>query len=787
MNLMLLKFQKVFIGLVVLILACLISYGQGTGSSGENSATGINGNDSIRIRVLNKKGDDELNEGKFESALKNFQQALSLAQRSNLSAEEIIAYQNIGNVYSDWGNNSEALKHYETARQISQQAGNFKLLAQCYNLMGIVYFNQGEYQKAEKNYLEALGINIKIEDVGGKQKNYNNLGQLQFHKGHYTKALRYFESSLKIAKQNNNRLEVLRSLNNIAISYYKLGNYPEALSYQLASMKMNEEAGNKRELIADYMNLGLIYLQQENFDEALKNQAIALKISRSLGSKRDIAMNLSSMGVINSKMGHNDLALENHREALQINMALENKTEISANYTNIGWCLKQKGLIDEAIGSFESAKKIVKELDDKDRISSCNLNIAEMFILKKKFPEAKKLLNETLPLTLATRNKENIKLNYYYLSRLDSLVGNWKDGFNHKHLYYQYRDSLINEGNIKKLVQAQMNYDFERKQTAQKLIQQNKDAIAAQDKKRQNIITFSIGLGLVIVVVFSFLLMKRINITLKQKRIIEIQKKLVEQQKSLVEEKNKQVTDSINYAKRIQNAILPPAKFVQEHLPNSFIFYLPKDIVAGDFYWMEVVGDWVLFAVCDCTGHGVPGAMVSVVCHNALNRSVREFGLTEPAKILNKTLEIVKESFEKSEDEIKDGMDLGLCGLNKKTLSLQFAGANNPVLIFRNNELTEIKADKQAIGVSEYNKPFTGHHFQLNKNDVVYLSSDGYADQFGGESGRKKLTKKKFKEMLLQASALPIKEQEQYIRNFYFGYKKDTEQIDDILVLGLVV
>ncbi len=743
--------------------------------------------DTAGFRLLNSAGERALNEGKFEAALNHFNKALQQAKENNNASQITLVYQNIGNVYSDWGDNTKALENYSAATEVSKKSGDLKALAQCYNLKGIVYFNQGDYLKAERNYLEALGINIQISNITGKQKNYNNLGQLQFHKGHYTKALRYFESSLKLAKQQNNQLEILRSLNNIGASYYQLGNYPEALGFQLASMKMNELAGNKKELIADYMILGLIYKEQDNFEDALKNQETALKLSRALGSKRDIAMNLSSIGVIYSKLGNYDRALQNHHEALKINLTLDNKTEVSANHTNIGWCQKQKGAYDEALKSFLEAKKIVEELDDKDRMTNCNLNLAEIFLLKKQYSEAKGILKKTLPLALETRNKQNIKLNYYYLARLDSLMGNWEGAFKNKHLFYLFRDSLINEGNTRKLVQAQMQYDFDKKETAEKLIQQNKDAIVAQDKKRQNIITISIAVGFVLVIVFSFLLLKRINITLKQKRIIEIQKKVVEQQKSLVEEKNKQVTDSINYAKRIQNAILPPTKFVKEHLPESFIFYLPKDIVAGDFYWLEVMDDLVLFAVCDCTGHGVPGAMVSVVCHNALNRSVREFGLTEPAAILNKTLEIVKESFEKSEDEIKDGMDLVLCCLNKKNLVLQFAGANNPLLIYRGGELIEIKADKQPIGISEFNKPFTNQTIQVQTSDVLYLSSDGYADQFGGETGKKKLTKKKFKEMLVQASKLGIEEQSDFVSNFYFDYKKETEQIDDVLVLGIIV
>ena len=284
--------------------------------------------------------------------------------------------------------------------------------------------------------------------------------------------------------------------------------------------------------------------------------------------------------------------------------------------------------------------------------------------------------------------------------------------------------------------------------------------------------------------------------------------RVIKQQKELLEEKQKEILDSIEYALRIQTAILPPQKIVKQYLENSFIVYKPKDIVAGDFYWMETVNDLVLFAACDCTGHGVPGAMVSVVCHNALNRAVREFGLTEPAKILDKTAEIVIENFSKSEEDIKDGMDISLVSLKldsskSKVTHIEWAGANNPLWIVRktndttdaelsnfklsNFELIETKADKQPIGMNEYSKPFTNHTFTLNSGDTIYLFTDGFADQFGGETGEKKLTKKRFKELILSIQDKSMQEQGIALDKFITEYRKEVEQIDDILVMGVRV
>ena len=242
--------------------------------------------------------------------------------------------------------------------------------------------------------------------------------------------------------------------------------------------------------------------------------------------------------------------------------------------------------------------------------------------------------------------------------------------------------------------------------------------------------------------------------------------------------------DSITYAKRIQSAILPSAKRVSEHLNEHFILYKPKDVVAGDFYWLEQTHNTVLFAAADCTGHGVPGAMVSVVCHNALNRSVREHGLTDPGEILTKTREIVVQEFAKSEEDVKDGMDIALCALEGN--KLHYAGANNPLWIIRKGEIIETKANKQPIGQFDNPVPYTTHPFELEKGDTIYIFSDGYMDQFGGEKG-KKFTIKAFRELILSIQDKSMDAQKRIIDEAFETWKGALEQVDDVCVLGVRV
>jgi len=274
----------------------------------------------------------------------------------------------------------------------------------------------------------------------------------------------------------------------------------------------------------------------------------------------------------------------------------------------------------------------------------------------------------------------------------------------------------------------------------------------------------------------------------------------LEEKNFLISQKNGEIIDSINYAKRLQEAILPPLEEIFEHLPDSFILYKPKDIVAGDFYFADHKGDYFFIAAADCTGHGVPGAMVSVVCSNALNRAVIELELTDPGKILDKVTELVCETFKKSHNVVNDGMDISLCAFNLKTKEVTWAGANNPlwyispfggdVRIALDGEpekagvLHEVTANKQPVGKSDFYKPFTTHTLKLNKGDMLYLFTDGYADQFGGPKG-KKFKYKQLADILVSIHQNPVKSQQALLDKTFEEWKGIHDQVDDVCIIGV--
>ena len=285
-----------------------------------------------------------------------------------------------------------------------------------------------------------------------------------------------------------------------------------------------------------------------------------------------------------------------------------------------------------------------------------------------------------------------------------------------------------------------------------------------------------------LIITIALIALKLLSTNKKNNKILKLQNEIIE-------EKNKSITDSINYAKRLQTAILPPKDFIKSILPEHFILYQPKDIVSGDFYWVSHHDTKIMVAAIDCTGHGVPGALLSIVGHNAINQSVNESGIMQPSKVLDSMNTIIKKVLHQDKgSDIRDGMDMALCTFDKITNILEYAGANNPVFIISDGKLNIIKGSKLTVGSMEEDKvePPVNHSIQLTKGDCFYIFSDGYVDQFGGE-GNKKFKTSKFQELLISITNQPMPEQEKSISQAFKNWKGKNEQVDDVLVIGIRV
>jgi len=609
------------------------------------------------------------------------------------------------------------------------------------------------------------------------------------------KVLKLAEKGLKNkpskAVKNSFLISIAGAYNNIGYAHKNKGDIVVSLDFFHKSLKIYEQIQGKEGVVNCSINIGSIYDRQGNYKKALEYYNSSLKICEEIGYVQGEAACLNNIGGAYNRMGNENLALEFYIKSLKVIESIGNLDELALPLNNIGTIYKNQGNYKKALEYYLRSMDILKKSGNKQGIAYILNNIAGLEYVKNNFISAEKYSKQSLEISKEIGYPENIQNAARMLSRAYEKQGKGQEALEMYKLFISMRDSLYNEVTQKATAQQEAKYEYEKQKAVDDAEHDKQIAIEQEAKGKQKIITYATAGGLGLVGIFLIFVFNRLQVTKKQKVVIETQKVEVEQQKEEMElahfeleEKNQEILDSITYAKRIQNAILPQLKVVKKYLQESFILYKPKDIVAGDFYWLEPVGHNVLFAAADCTGHGVPGAMVSVVCNNGLNRSVREFGLMDPGEILNKTREIVIAEFEKSEDEVKDGMDIALCNLEGTTL--KYAGANNPLWIIRKgaNEIEEIKANKQPIGQFDNPEPYTTHTLELEKGDSIYIFSDGYADQFGGEKG-KKLKTANFKELLLSLQGEIMENQKKLIDVAFENWMGDLEQLDDVCVIGV--
>ncbi|MDF2435823.1 MAG: protein serine/threonine phosphatase [Bacteroidota bacterium] len=624
------------------------------------------------------------------------------------------------------------------ALEFARKANQRKYEAMALNTQGSARYVTGVYKEAINLYMASLKIREELGDRKGMAGPLNNIGNIYSDQSDYARAMDFYTKSLRIEEEVGNKKGIASSLNNIGTICQEQGDNKKAIDYYSRSLKIKEEIGDKRGMAYTLNNIGNIYLKEKDNVKAMEYQLRSLKIREELGNASDIALSLLAVGTVHKAQGQPQSAITYYEAALKLQESINDNKGIANSLGDMGSAYKEMGDYKKAI---EYSKRALK-------------------------------LNEETGVLIRTREVAELLYECY------KKTGDFKSALEMHRLFINARDTILSEENQKEVLKQEMEYNFEKEKAVAEKEHEKEILVAQEQATRQQIVSYAIGFGLLLLVVFSVYIVSRLRLTRKQKDIIA-------HQKLIVEEKQKEIIDSISYAKRLQEAILPPEHFLKTHLPESFILYKPKDIVAGDFYWMEVLKDGIiLLAAADCTGHGVPGAMVSVVCSNALNRVVLEFGYTDPGMILDKTRELVLATFSKSDKDVKDGMDISLLMIDRKMNQVKWAGANNPLWYITNDQFCEVTANKQPIGMTDNPKPFTTHTFVLNEIDAVYLFTDGYADQFGGAKG-KKFKYKPLKEILFNNASQPMHTQDQILEEAFDKWKGKLEQVDDVCILGI--
>lgn len=743
-----------------------------------------------------------INLNKSDSIL---QEALLLAKANQKVTSIIRVNIQLGTVQLRKGDYITALDYYKSSLKDAEKINQDTLKATCYlNIASCMDYLSKLDSCKYYNELAIESANILKDTLLMAQAN-NNLGIAYYYMGVYDSSIRYYDVALKIYEELNHTGRIDVMFNN-ASNYYAKGNLKQALKIYLESAEGYEELGNQYNKGLCLHNAGQLYVTIDLLDDAETVLKEALDIFEKVDSKIYIAQSKMLIASVYETTERSDEALALYLESYKAFNMLQDIPSLASITRAIGVLYTNKENYKEAEKYLKQSQEFGLESNNEPELLKTYLEYGKVFFYLKNYNKALAYYEKSESLILKT--KENRKLQEIYNAKYGAHkeLGNYEKALFYHEMYAQQKDSLINQEKIKELAQLEETFKSKQKQSQIEQLEIDKNLqheIIENQKAKQKLLYASLVLGCIVIVLIAFGLYsknKTNKIIKKQKELVEetneelnqtneeiaAQRDEIESQKNAVEEAHQEIKDSIIYAKRIQNAILPAPSVINENIPESFILYKPKDVVAGDFYWLEPGKNTVLFAVADCTGHGVPGAMVSVVCHNAMNRAVREFGLTEPGLILDKTCEIVVAEFEKSEDDVKDGMDIALCSLSGNTL--QYAGAHNPLWIIRNNEILETKADKQPIGKFENKTLFFTHNIELQKGDSIYIFSDGFADQFGGEKD-KKFGSKRMKELLISIQDKTMSEQNEILNltlTNWVNQGKDI-QIDDVCVMGLKI
>ena len=601
---------------------------------------------------------------------------------------------------------------------------------------------------ASKNFKEALELFHSADSPEDEMRVLRGLALLLKMMDVMEDAQTYCFEGLKIAEKMNDYELTTNFLRMIGVNYVRMKSYANASKSLNRAIDISKKNNDTIGLIYGYMSLGNSYKAQNEFKLASDSYEISLELAKITSNKRALAGNYNNMASNLSKQERNNEAINYYLKAILINKEVGNKLWESYNYNNLGNVYSDLANYQLSLKYQLMSYALKIEMNDKEGLETSYINLAELYRDMgdyKKSAEFYELYTENFQSSLLEQNLLNIN-----------------------ELSAKYED----EKKMERIAQM----DTLRELDSLKILASNESIRKGKSLQR------TMWGGLILLVIFSAYLIYSI----RQKKRVNSE---LNETKDELSQKNKDVTDSINYAKHIQENILTSTQVMRDEFEETLIIYKPKDIVSGDFYWFKPFEKSFVFALADCTGHGVPGAFMSLICISAINSVTSDKTTNSTGQALSQIDKMVNDTLNGGVDgkgsRLADGMDVALCSINRDTGVLQYAGAYRPVIVIRNGEVLRFRGDKVSIGGGEFReKKFTEHQIQLEQNDIVFLFSDGFPDQFGGEKG-KKLKMVPFLKVLSDLHHHPLQEQEKLLNAFLESWMDGYEQLDDISVIAV--
>lgn len=601
------------------------------------------------------------------------------------------------------------------------------------------------------------------------------IGNLYYYEGKLDSSLKYFSIGLNNSKKLNLPKYSCSFYLELGTMYREKGIYDKSSENSLNALTIADANNFEIKKASCYNNIAILNTIQKQFDKAFEfyNKAMVIYLKKNnIGGQASINNNL---GLIYLEQEKNEQALDLFHKAKTLNLKVNNGYGVASNSENIGLIYENLKRYDSAQFYYEKAYKIWESRKDTHSLAINMGYIGKSLINQNKFKDAIKILTQALNYSKQINSKSSERDISFYLSSAYEENGNLKNALIYYKLGNQLNDSLINSDKLREITEMQLNYAFNKKQLQDSIkhneeVNEKENEIISQKKNASIAIVF---LGIFVVLLFfvirGYFQKNKTN-------------KIITEQKTLVEQKQKEILDSITYAKKIQNTLLANQDFLNENIKHNFIYYNPKDIVSGDFYWATLKGNLFYLAVCDSTGHGVPGAFMSLLNIGYLSEAINEKNIIQPNLVFDYVREKLISSL--SKDGQKDGFDGILLCLNKTTNEITYAAANNKLILIRDNKLIELTSDRMPVGVGIKSDSFKHNSLQINANDSLYIYTDGFADQFGGPKG-KKFKYKHLNEVLLKNTNSSLASQKDILKTTFENWKGNLEQVDDVCIIGI--
>ena len=722
--------------------------------------------DSTQIYSLLQQSREALRKSDVSSSLQLAHQSLSLSSQKNNHKGIASAYNQLGFIFESQSNYDSANYFLNHTIAIAEKHQLKNELAAAHNLIGLVLWHQSQYKEALPHHAISLDLFQETQNQKGLADTYAKTGNVFYDLSDFPKSLENFLQALKTYGNIKDSAGIADVCNYIGKVYNRLNEKESAKKYLFKALSLHQRLQNNRGIAISYNGLGNVFMDNHDVIKALKffekskdfhtlgGDQIGISIAHiNIGTIYDMMSSLSddSLTIVAANINYKsktpikqsilDSAKLYFQGSIVINSRVGNQFGLVYGYNGIGDVLVKQNRYKEAIPQFERAYDISKELHA----------VSEQYESAKRLATCFEMVN----------NKDSA---YFYLKT-----------------YTHLKEEVIGEERQRELFKKESQYEYDKQLQKQKLIKEAREAIVAEKEKRQTLIIVGIALVLLIVIYFAIILNKRLKTTRSQKHLIE-------QQKSSLEQKNKEIIDSITYAKRIQDAMLTSNNYIEAEVKkldaDSFIVFKPKDIVSGDFYWFYVDDKVLYYITADCTGHGVPGGFMSMLGINLLSEIVIERKVKDPGTILNMLREEIIRSLKTDDGYSMDGMDATLCKIDTEKQTLEYASANNSLYVIRDRELSEYKSQKMPVGYMENAVSFQTFTVTLQKGDTIYTFTDGFADQFGGEKG-KKFKYSQLKNKLVNLSDKSLTDQKHILDSTFESWKGHLEQVDDVCVIGV--